>query len=247
MRPAITTDQLWVWTHAERRRLLGLLEELPDSWWSAQSLCPGWQVRHVAAHVASSPAARPSDVVRILLRGRGNLNRALFLEGVRLGSRPPAEILAALRRHDGERSRPPGTTRWDPLVDVLVHSQDIAIPLGLTHPMPLEPAAAAASHVWRTPFPFRARRRLRGFRLSATDTDWSAGHGPAVRGPLAALLLLLTGRPALLPQLEGEGAEILVGRQLRPPGTSSTGVHHERPRANPHRIDGPDPGDDVDP
>ena len=243
---SISTDQLWRWIHTERRRLRVLLEQLPEADWYAPSLCTGWEVRHVAAHVVSSPAARPADVVAALVRGRGNFNRAVYLEALRLGSRPAAQILADLRRYDGARSRPILTTRWDPLVDVLVHSQDIAVPLGLAHPMPAEPARAAAAHVWAAPFPFRARRRLRGFRLSAADTDWSAGSGPAVRGPIAALLLLLTGRTALLPQLEGEGAEILLRRQPRPPGLSSTGVHHEHPRPNPHRTDRPGPGDHVD-
>lgn len=247
MRPAVPTEQLWQWTHAERRRLLGLLEQLPEQDWQAPSLCTGWEVRHVAAHVASSPATRPAAVAGALLRGRGSFNRALYLEGLRLGSRPPAAILDELRRYDGARTRPFVTTRWDPLVDILVHSQDIAVPLGLSHPMPTAPAAAAAAHVWAAPFPFRARRRLRGFRLSATDAQWSAGSGRAVHGPIAALLLLLTGRSALLSQLEGEGAQTLVRRQLRPPGSRPTGVHHERPGTNPYRADGPDPDHHVGP
>jgi hypothetical protein len=53
---------------------------------------------------------------------------------------------------------------------------------------------------------FRARSRLRGLRLVATDTDWSAGAGEPVEGPIAALLMLLTGRSALLGQLSGKGA-----------------------------------------
>lgn len=244
---AIPTEELWQWTHTERRRLQTLLEGLPVQDWTTPSLCAGWQVRHVAAHVISSAATGPTDLAAALLRGRGRFNRTIYLEGIRLGARDPEQILADYRRYDGARSRPAVTTRWDPLVDILVHSQDIAVPLGLSHPMPAGPAAAAAAHVWKAPFPFRARRRLGGFRLTAADTDWSAGSGPAVRGPIAALLLLLTGRTALLPQLEGEGAEILTRRQFRPPGTRSTGEHHEPSRTDPHRTDGPDPGDHVGP
>jgi hypothetical protein len=56
-------------------------------------------------------------------------------------------------------------------------------------------------------WPFHARRRLRGLRLVATDCDWSAGDGAEVRGPIGALLLLLTGRyGAAAPQLDGPGA-----------------------------------------
>ena len=95
---------------------------------------------------------------------------------------------------------------------VLVHSQDIALPLGIQHEMPREEAVAAAERVWRWSFPFRAKRRLRGFHLRATDVSWEAGSGLVVEGPIAALLLLVTGRTATLPALRGEGADVLRGR-----------------------------------
>ena len=47
--------------------------------------------------------------------------------------------------------------------------------------------------------PFHAERRLSGFGLVATDHPWSAGQGRQVEGPIAAILLLLTGQRAALP------------------------------------------------
>jgi hypothetical protein len=61
-------------------------------------------------------------------------------------------------------------------------------------------------------WPFWARRRLRGFRLVSTDVQWTVGRGLEIRGPIAAVLLLLTGRPAALAQLEGEGVDTLTLR-----------------------------------
>ncbi len=55
-------------------------------------------------------------------------------------------------------------------------------------------------------FPFRARRRLPGFRLTATDADWTVGSGLPVQGPIAALLLLVTERETALDRLSGDGA-----------------------------------------
>jgi hypothetical protein len=86
--------------------------------------------------------------------------------------------------------------------------------------MPTEAAAAAATRVWPNLWPFRAERRLRGIRLAATDHPWSAGQGPLVEGPIAAILLLLTGRPAALPRLSGPGLPDLEGR-LSPPAPST--------------------------
>jgi hypothetical protein len=92
-------------------------------------------------------------------------------------------------------AEPGGISHLEPLIDRLVHGQDIAIPLGLDRPVPVPAAVAAAGRIWPDLYPFRARRRLAGLRLSATDCAWSAGEGTLVQGPIAALLLALTGRP----------------------------------------------------
>jgi hypothetical protein len=88
--------------------------------------------------------------------------------------------------------------------------QDIAIPLGRQRAMPLAAAHAGADRVWTMGWPFWARRRLRGFRLTASDVDWSVGEGPDVRGPIDALLLLLTGRTAAFSRLTGDGVQRLT-------------------------------------
>jgi uncharacterized protein (TIGR03083 family) len=104
------------------------------------------------------------------------------------------------------------TTYRNVLFDVLVHGQDIAIPLGPPRAMPTSAARAVADRVWSTGWPFRAKRRFKGIRFSATDVDWAAGEGHAVTGPIDALLLVLTGRPAALPRLSGPGVELLRAR-----------------------------------
>jgi hypothetical protein len=43
-----------------------------------------------------------------------------------------------------------------------------------------------------------ARKKFGGYRLIAIDVDWTAGSGQGASGPISALLLLLTGRPAAL-------------------------------------------------
>jgi uncharacterized protein (TIGR03083 family) len=101
----------------------------------------------------------------------------------------------------------------EPLLDILVHGQDIALPLGRIRPMPTAAATAAAQRVWDMGFPFRARKRLAGLRLTATDADWTVGSGAGVEGPIAALLLLATGRDAAVQQLTGDGVRTLRRRE----------------------------------
>lgn len=76
--------------------------------------------------------------------------------------------------------------------------------------MPPELAVVAADRVWSRPRMFHARRNLAGYRLVADDAPWAAGQGQEVRGPIGALLLLLTGRPAAVPQLSGPGAAAVL-------------------------------------
>ena len=121
--------------------------------------------------------------------------------------------------------------------DVLVHGQDIAIPLGRDHPMPAEAARAGADRVWTMGWPFWARRRLRGVRLLATDTDWSAGVGVELRGPIKMLLLLLTGRTtAALPHLSGPGVHTITERFVLPRAEADQADHaafQQNPRGPP--------------
>lgn len=86
----------------------------------------------------------------------------------------------------------PTTSPREPLLDLLVHGQDIALALGRTRRMPLS-ARDAADRVWTmriSPRPWPLPKA----RLVATGIEVTRGAGPEIRGPIAALLLLLTGR-----------------------------------------------------
>jgi uncharacterized protein (TIGR03083 family) len=209
--------QAWQTIHAERAWLADLLATLTEAERERGSLCAGWTVRDVAAHIISSPQTGLGAVAGAMVRSRGNFNRAMFLEAKQWSARATDAIVADYRRLDGSRRHPPGTTYRDPLLDVLVHTQDIVLPLGRIHSMPIDGAREAADYVWRRSFPFRARRRLDGFRFTATNADWSAGRGATVEGPIEAILLVLTGRSATVPLLSGPGA-ILINRASATPG-----------------------------
>jgi uncharacterized protein (TIGR03083 family) len=202
-------DEVWRAVDAERAGLAGLLEDLSPDEWAAPSLCPGWRVRDVAAHLTLSHMP-PATAVVEALRARGSFDRMVHDSAVRQASLPPDEFPRRLRAMVGSRRKIPFVAPLVPLLDVLVHGQDIAIPLARARPMPTAAAAAAAQQAWDVGFPFRARKRLAGLRLTATDADWAVGSGAPVDGPIAALLLLLTGRDAAVHQLTGEGVGALA-------------------------------------
>ncbi|MFI1376117.1 hypothetical protein ACH4UY_29450 [Streptomyces longwoodensis] len=95
------------------------------------------------------------------------------------------------------------------LFDVVVHSQDIALPLGRQFAVPAEHSREGLQRVWDMGWPFHAQRRLAGYALRATDADWAVGAGPRISGPTLALLLLATGRTAGLDALHGDGVDRL--------------------------------------
>jgi len=168
--------RIWQTIDAERAATADLLAGLSDVEWASPSLCDGWTVREVAGHLPLAPHTTIGSALREFARARGIV---------------------------GSRRLAPGQKLKDCLMDVMVHTQDIALPLGIDRHMPVEAAVVAADHLWQTGFPFHARRRLAGHRLAATDADWSAGEGTEVSGPTEALVMLLAGRTATIPRLTG--------------------------------------------
>jgi uncharacterized protein (TIGR03083 family) len=216
-------DEVWQVIDRERLSLADLLDELSAPEWETPSLCAGWRVRDVAAHLTLSQLGL-FPVVVAAVRARGNFNRMVHDTAVRQARLPVHEYARRLRAMAGSRKKAPGVSHLEPLIDVLVHGQDIAIPLGRTRLVPAEAAMAAADRVWPDLFPWRPGRKLSGFRFAATDCTWSAGEGTLVEGPIAALLLLLTGRNAALSQLSGPGAaELGSHRQEGDEGRRVTG------------------------
>jgi uncharacterized protein (TIGR03083 family) len=202
------SDELWATIDAQRADLADLLSGLTPEEWEHASWCTGWRVRDVAAHLALAQiplaAALPA-----LLRARGSFDRMVHDSAVARAAADPEELVAAIRAMIGSRRRAPLVTEVEPLLDVLVHGQDIARPLGRERPVPPAAAATAATRAWRMGWPFWARRRLRGTMLSATDSHWRVGSGPLVCGTTGDLLLLVTGRRQVLPALSGPGLAVL--------------------------------------
>lgn len=205
-------DAVWAVIDAERLSLADLLEDLSPEEWVHPSLCSEWRVCDVAAHLALAHTG-PVRAVLGMVRARGNFDRMIADTARRHATVPQRQVVAEIRAMAGSRRLAAGVTYLEPLVDVLAHGQDIAVPLGRPRPMPVEATATAATRVWTMPWPlstaFRARARFSGLELVASDIDWSVGEGAKVEGPIEALFLLLTGRTVLLGELSGAGVDRL--------------------------------------
>ena len=215
---AFDREQVWQVIDAQRTSLADLLEGLSEGEWRQPSLCAGWTVRDVAAHLTLQQIG-PGGMIAMTVRWRGSLDRTIQYAACRCSDAlSTTQIIAEIRGMVGSRRHNVLVTYLETLTDILVHAQDIAIPLGRCQRIPPEAAATAASRVlsMRWPPPLPSARKVAGFRLIATDTCWTAGEGPEVMGPMAALLLLCCGRLAALPELSGVGAAELSARLSAP-------------------------------
>lgn len=207
-------DAVWSEVEAARLRLADLLDDLSDGEWEAPSLCGGWRVRDVVAHLTLPPTLTAGGWMRELVRSGGAFHRMVRDSAVRTAREPTGELVARLRKHAGSRLVPPapGAGADTTVMDVLTHSQDIAIPLGRDIEIVPDAARAGVESLWRLRFPFNPRKTLSGIRFVATDSSWDVGDGPVVAGPTAALLLVLTGRGAGLDRVSGAGVPLLRAR-----------------------------------
>ena len=220
----------WLLIDELRVSAVTLLETLDVQDWDVPSLCEGWTVREVAAHLSVAALTPYRGVLVDVVRARGSFDQMVHDNAVRRAAgRSADQIVADLRSTVGSRRLAPTTFWRDPLLDLVVHTQDIARPLGRTADVvvPSDAVLIALDWVWRRGFPFFPGRRLRGLRLLAVDADWQRGAGLDVTGPALALLLLSTGRRAALADLAGPGVAHLGGTHpITKP--ASTGRHEKR-------------------
>jgi len=194
----------------ERRDLADLLDTLSPEQWEAPSLCAGWSVRDVVAHVISYEELGLAGILARRVKGwrRGGPNEVGRAEFAR---RSPAELVGFLRAH----LTPHGITALFGgavgLTDGLIHHQDIRRALRLPRAVPDERIRPALDFALRSP-KLPSRKDTHGLRLVATDLDWQHGSGPDAVGPAEALLMAIAGRPDSLGDLDGPGARLLTDR-----------------------------------
>lgn len=205
-------------TRTSRETLVADLVDLDDDQWLVPSLCEGWRVVDVAAHLAWAPVLGPGAGVVAMARHGFSVNRMIARSAIGWSDRGRDAIVAQLRDNARTGATPIGMPAVAGLADAVVHGLDVRRPLGLPGQVPSAALAPLAAFTLATPWPMNmvvggsAKRRVGGVRLVATDADWSYGDGPEVRGSAEALLLVLYGRPIAPDELAGPGAPVLAPR-----------------------------------
>lgn len=195
-----------------RRSIATLVDDLDADQLSAPSLCAGWSVKTVAAHVVSDFADGFWGFLASGLR-HGGIHRGIDALARRRAQAPAEEIAETLRRRAESRTVPPVTGPMSSLTDVLVHTADMRLPLGLPyHAEPRDVARVLDFLTGPTQLGFFPRRRLKDIALLDEDTGQGWGDGEPISGPGWAVMLAVCGRGVAFDQLRGPGVATLRSR-----------------------------------
>ncbi len=196
----------------ERRAIATLIDSLNADQLATASLCAGWDVKTVAAHLVSDFADGFWGFIASGIR-HASIDRGIDALARRRAQASAAEIAQTLRCRADHRLSPPLTGPLSGLTDVFVHGADIRIPLGIPHqPDPAYVARVLDFLTSPTQFGFFPQRRLRGIALHDADTGRSWGSGAAIHGPGVAVMLAICGRAVAFDQLDGPGLPLLRSR-----------------------------------
>jgi uncharacterized protein (TIGR03083 family) len=201
---------IWQTVHSERRRLVADLSKLRDEQWHLFSLCPGWDIHDVLAHLVDSARTGRLSFVRDLLTARMDFDRANQNGIDRERRQDPQDTLGALTQASDLTRTPPANLATR-LVEAIVHGEDIRRPLAITGSYPEAAIAQALAYQLRTPVSFGGgRERAAGLRLIDPKTGVAWGQGDDVEADAIDLLLAVSGRRVDRENLKGSGASRLA-------------------------------------
>lgn len=189
---------MWAAVADERVVLADLLDAVDPSVFSKPSLCGGWTVHDVLAHLVS------------LAEAQGRFN--YLMQGAKVDLRPmksvdkiarrlaadasPRELTGRLRAAKHGRFTVPGMPPIVALGEVLVHRADIAVAAGLPRREPDDVMREVLEGELRLWFAFGVSPRMQRCRFIPLDADWRVGpeKGRVIEAPGEELLLIATGR-----------------------------------------------------
>jgi uncharacterized protein (TIGR03083 family) len=184
-------------TQAERERLAALFGDLSPEQWDTPSLCEGWRVREVVAHITMPFRTKPLGAIAGTIRAGFSFDKYADRDARSAAhENSEAELVELLRRNISNPWQPPGGGGTGALSHDVIHGLDATEPLGLPAPPADRIALVLASTGPRQLRYFGVD--LQGHHLTATDADVSVGDGANVV-PMTAkgILLVVTGRHPL--------------------------------------------------
>jgi len=179
---------------AERQALATELSGLAPEQWDAPTLCAGWRVREVTAHITMPFRYSTDRYLRELEASDGDFNQMADRCARRDAAMPAADLLAALAGNVHNPWQPPGGGPEGALCHDVIHGLDITVPLATGRRVPEQHLRAVLGFLAQRGGGAVFGTDLAGVELRADDLDWSYGSGEPVTGLGQHVLLVLAGR-----------------------------------------------------
>ena len=199
----------WAQLAAERQRFVDFLPSLTPEEWAKPSLCSGWTVRDTVAHIVAGAKNNPGKFLVGLIASGFSFDKFIAKGLAKEKDQTPAQLIAALSGLVARKTQPGKLM----LGEIITHGEDVRRALGKPSGS-YDPAAlqlVAQTYAKAGP-PVRSKKRAAGLKLVATDTQWTHGEGPEVRGAMIDLIVAIAGRKQALANLTGPGLETLASR-----------------------------------
>ncbi|MDQ1468361.1 MAG: hypothetical protein QOH10_2776 [Actinomycetota bacterium] len=197
--------------HAERGSLGEFLGTLTPDQWAAPTWCDQWNVQQVVGHLIAAAKITAGHFFPGIVRNGFSFDRFVDNDLRQYAAGSPSDVK---QRFDGiiDSNRTPPGPSYVALGEVMVHGEDIRRPFGAKGDHSAEHLVTLAERYKKTGPPLRAKKRIAGLKLTATDIDWSTGEGPEVSGPAMSLILAMVGRAPALDDCTGPGVDTLRQR-----------------------------------
>lgn len=201
-----SASEIWSVVHQERQALIDDLAALELGDWRTPSLCPGWDVHDVLAHLVDSAKTTRLGFLRRMVAAGFDFDRDNAAGISREKGRHPRNTLKSFEAVSNSTATPPAALATR-LVEAFVHGEDIRRPLTIDRNYSPEHVVWALSYQVKTGASMGGGKEVvQGWRLVASDVPFEHGTGPAIHGSVIALLLAASGRPPKTGELTGPGA-----------------------------------------
>ncbi|WP_280471395.1 maleylpyruvate isomerase family mycothiol-dependent enzyme [Nocardia cyriacigeorgica] len=191
----------------QRRYLTEVLGGLDEAGWDSPTLCEGWRVREVVAHITMPYRLSLPGFVLGMIKARGDFNRmsdrSARADAAELTS---SQLLTCLHDNVNHPWKPPGGGFVGALSHDVIHGLDITVSLGLDDVLPEHRLRPVLESVRPKQVKYFGVD-LTGVQLRADDLDWTFGTGTPLTGRAQDLLLVLSGRTLPAGHLRGPAAD----------------------------------------
>ena len=189
---------------AEFASLASLLAGASGAQWDTSSLCAGWRVREVIAHLTMAARYPEQEFMAELQRCGFDFTKLSNEIASRDAKLPTGELVACLRAEVMQHWTPPGGGYHGALNHVVIHGLDVTVPLGVPRRSPDETIRVVLDDLTREGGHAHFGMAIDGRHLAASDLDWSYGSGAPLRGSAGELAVALCGRTVPAGRLDGE-------------------------------------------